>query len=262
MSAPVKNIKRILKDYATLVEDGPENGIFVKTVNDDVSLIYMMIMGPVDSPYQGAPMFFTIEPGTQWNQDGTGRQYPVEPPRVYFHSAYSIRCHPNLYQPTALPKTPGFGLTSGGKVCLSILGTWAGDPWCSFMTFMTIAQTILGILDNHPLCCEPAYYNKKNSPIVHEYTKYVQYVCIKEATEQLLLPAMNGECTHHLGRFFVEEMCNWVIQHRNRYVERLKRLADEYRDVVVGSGGAVYANKQWSGHRYDYDDLAKKFATI
>lgn len=47
---PEKSIKRVMKDFAALVEQGPENGIFVKTVNDDLSVIYMMIIGPNDSP--------------------------------------------------------------------------------------------------------------------------------------------------------------------------------------------------------------------
>jgi len=261
MSFPVKNIKRVLKDYAALVEEGPESGIFVKTINDDVSKIYMMIIGPVGSPYEGCPMFFTIEPGTQYTSGlqgsvNAGLQYPVAPPRVLFHSPYSIRCHPNLYQPSAMIGG------DGGKVCLSILGTWAGEPWVAFMTFMTIAQTILGILDDHPLCNEPGYYGKKNHPAVAEYTDYIQYVCIKEATEKFLIPSVHEEQLNHpIAPHFKEEMCGWVLQHQGRYVERLLGLNEKFDGKSVAKS-SQYGNKSWYGSVYDYGILAKKFSEL
>lgn len=256
MSAPVKNIKRVLRDYAQIVKEGPENGIFVKTLGDDVSLIYMMIMGPVDSPYEGCPMFFTIEPGTQYNHSSEGvgadRQYPLEPPRVLFHSPYSIRCHPNLYQPSG-----------GGKVCLSILGTWPGDSWVALMTFMTIAQTILGILDNHPLCNEPAFYNQPKAPGVQQYTNLVQYVCIKESANTLLVPAVvNGtSIAHHVAMHFQDEMRNWVLQYRERYIKRLRDLSDRYDGKKLDVCPA-YLIRPPSGAIYDFASIAKKFEEL
>lgn len=276
MSAPVKNIKRVLKDYAQLVKEGPENGIFVKTLGDDVSLIYMMIMGPVDSPYEGCPMFFTIEPGTQYSSPfasgGTGsvsydRQYPVEPPRVLFRSPYSIRCHPNLYQPHHID-TAGTSTGGAGKVCLSILGTWPGEHWVALMTFMTIAQTILGILDNQPLCNEPAFAGKPKDPRVQSYTNIVQYLCIKEATNALLVPAASaavggtggmGGIKHHVAVHFQEEMRQWVLQYRERYIKRLRNLSEHY------DGGKTDACPVYGiagGVKYDFASIAKKFEEL
>lgn len=258
MSAPVKNIKRVLKDYAQIVKEGPENGIFVKTLGDDVSLIYMMIMGPVDSPYEGCPMFFTIEPGTQYNHSaggvGADRQYPLEPPRVLFHSPYSIRCHPNLYQPT---------VNGGGKVCLSILGTWPGESWAALMTFMTIAQTILGILDNHPLCNEPAFYNNPKALGVQQYTNLVQYVCIKEAVNSILIPAIvtRESISHHIAIHFQDEIHNWVIQYFERYIKRLRGLSEQYDGKNIDVCPA-YSIKLPAGSKYDFASIAKKFEEL
>jgi hypothetical protein len=41
----------------------------------------------------------------------SGAQYPSEPPAAHYHS-YGLRVNPNLYE--------------NGKVCLSLLATWAG----------------------------------------------------------------------------------------------------------------------------------------
>jgi len=41
-------------------------------------------------------------------------RYPIVPPTVKFIQHSGMRIHPNLYVE--------------GKVCLSILGTWAGEP--------------------------------------------------------------------------------------------------------------------------------------
>lgn len=194
--------------------------------------------------YEGCPMYFTIEPGTSWNSTGI-RSYPVEPPRVLFHSQYSIRCHPNLYQ------SSGMGpYKSGGKVCLSILGTWMGPGWGAMMTFMTIAQTIMSILDNHPLCNEPAYYNKPNSQVVKNYTEYIQYICLKEFIEKL-------NSGSPISNMFVDELNNWVDENHDQYMKRLIHLSEIYDGQIIHSCD-VYHNNTCIGKKYNYKSLIDK----
>merc|ERR1719322_265404 len=68
-----------------------------------------MILGPVDTPYEGSIFLFDLKiPET----------YPQSPPKVHFYSYLGFwdgGIHPNLY--------------NTGTVCLSILGTWAGPRW-------------------------------------------------------------------------------------------------------------------------------------
>src|ERR1700744_1296997 len=165
-------MKRALKDFASLSNPlNTENGIYAKLVGDDIRKIYMMLVGPIDSPYEGALFFFTIEYEKQfYTPVGTtpGIIYPFAPPKVVHYSSSAIRVHPNLYTPCG-----------GGKCCLSILGTWSGPGWSAMMTFDVIAQTILSILDKEPLRNEPGY-SSGNSPHVKEYTNYIQYVTIRE----------------------------------------------------------------------------------
>src|SRR6056297_1897523 len=78
--------RRILRDYKKLVDDGPENGIWIKTASsgvlkegDDLSKFYIMVRGP-DGPYKGALFFFTLEPFTQYNSLKDDKIYPVNAP--------------------------------------------------------------------------------------------------------------------------------------------------------------------------------------
>jgi ubiquitin-protein ligase len=251
---PLKNIKRIMKDYGSLMEEGPKYGIFPKVIDDDVSKIFVMLVGPDDSPYEGSFLFFTIEPGTQYTPVGNGRQYPAEPPKVLFHSPFSIRCHPNLYQ------SHGGG---GGKVCLSILGTWAGEGWSVLMTFMIIMQTILGILDNHPLCNEPGYYGRPKDPNVATYTKYVRYVCIRETIDRMIVPIANNEQLNHpFAHMFAAEMKEWFVRHREKYINRLLKLADEFDGKSKIEHSVCYGNSSYSGGEYNYRNLAEKLMKL
>jgi ubiquitin-conjugating enzyme E2 O len=59
--------------------------------------------GPRGTPYSDGLFFFDIQ---------LPSDYPEVPPRVYYH-AHGDRLNPNLYE--------------NGKVCLSLLGTWAGS---------------------------------------------------------------------------------------------------------------------------------------
>ena len=62
-----------------------------------------MIMGPTNTPYEDGLFFFDVQ---------LPNDYPASPPNVFFISFCSDRLNPNLYE--------------DGKVCVSLLGTWAG----------------------------------------------------------------------------------------------------------------------------------------
>jgi hypothetical protein len=149
------------------------------------------------------------------------------------------------------------GIGDGGKVCLSILGTWQGEGWVAFMTFMTIMQTILGILDNHPLCNEPAWYNKPTDPAVPAYTDYVQYVCARETLERILIPVHAGNTiAHPFADMFTEEIRMWFEDHREQYVMRMHALSARYDGKTIGTTN-VYGNRSYAGQPYNYSALAE-----
>jgi ubiquitin-protein ligase len=132
---------RVLKDYKELTNKEKE-GIYVAIQNDNMRHICVMLIGAKKTPYENGVFFFTIDPCEMWDKKDVTLKYPFNPPKVKFFSCYDGYIHENLYSPTQ------YG--AGGKVCLTILGTWPGRPdeqWTSLMTFMMIIQSIFQIMD-------------------------------------------------------------------------------------------------------------------
>lgn len=107
------------------------------------------VKGPEDSVYRHKLVKLQFEiPDT----------YPLVPPVVKFIQHSGARIHPNLYVE--------------GKVCLSILGTWPGEPWAFGMKCDSVLITIRSLLDNNPYLHEP---HQKDNPEYNEYVRYATW---------------------------------------------------------------------------------------
>ncbi|KAF8222140.1 hypothetical protein L208DRAFT_1426440 [Tricholoma matsutake] len=133
-SQPSKSfLGRLTKEYRVLSSSLPDS-IIVRAYEDRADLLRCLILGPANTPYEDAP--FVID----WMLDSN---FPQSPPIAHFHSW-----------------TNGNGRE--GKVCLSILGTWAGDrneTWGAARSSLLQAfVSIQGlVLVKEPWFCEPAY---------------------------------------------------------------------------------------------------------
>ncbi|KAI9513052.1 hypothetical protein F5148DRAFT_463736 [Russula earlei] len=140
-SQPSRNfLARLQKEYRALSSSLPES-IIVRAYEDRSDLLRSLIIGPENTPYEDAP--FVID----WMLDS---DFPQSPPIAHFLSWTNGngRVNPNLYEE--------------GKVCLSILGTWAGDrseSWSpSRSSLLQALVSIQGlVLVKEPWFCEPAY---------------------------------------------------------------------------------------------------------
>ena len=126
-------LKRILsKDIKEISSRNlNESGIYIQFDEEDMLKAKAMIVGPKDSLYENAFLFFSIT---------FPKNYPFAPPDVAYISRNNIRIHPNLYV--------GSHLSGHGKVCLSILGTWSGPKWTSIMDVTTVILCIQSLLKN------------------------------------------------------------------------------------------------------------------
>ena len=99
------------------------------------------MIGPTNTPYEHGFYFFNIE---------IPDNYPFNPPKVkYCTQNGKTRFNPNLYV--------------NGKVCLSIINTWAGPGWTSCNTISTVLLSIQALVFvENPLHNEPGY-EKDNS---------------------------------------------------------------------------------------------------
>ncbi|KAI0751129.1 hypothetical protein C8Q80DRAFT_1155693 [Daedaleopsis nitida] len=138
---PSRNfMSRLTKEYKALQSSLPES-ILVRAYEDRSDLLRSLIIGPENTPYEDAP--FVID----WMLDSN---FPQTPPIAHFLSWTNGngRVNPNLYEE--------------GKVCLSILGTWAGDKSESWSPARSsLLQALVSIqglvLVKEPWFCEPAY---------------------------------------------------------------------------------------------------------
>ena len=133
----MSNTKRIAKELDKFNKNENSNLVYLLAFDDNLLDLRGLVIGPPDTPFEGAFLYFSIIPDN----------YPNSPPKVQFLTPYSGECrmHPNLYQ--------------NGKVCLSILGTWGKMDWSPLLTFEKILLTIQGLLDDNPITHEPSFEN-------------------------------------------------------------------------------------------------------
>ena len=136
----MKTQKRILSDIKELNNDPLySNGIYHYVNEENIFNMKALIIGQENTVYHGGFYFFDINfPNT----------YPNEPPKVkflnYLNNSVPVRFNPNLY--------------TCGKVCLSLLNTWAGDQWSPINTVSSVLLSIQAmVLINNPLHNEPGY---------------------------------------------------------------------------------------------------------
>lgn len=146
-------IKRIISDISEISSDyDPKIHIWYDEQN--ITKIRALIIGPEGTPYEDGFFYFTID---------IPESYPFHHPSAKFETInQKIRFNPNLYE--------------GGKVCLSIIGTWSGPKWSSIQTLKSLLLSIQSLMDVHPMINEPSFENTKiDDPLAIEYNEYIRF---------------------------------------------------------------------------------------
>ena len=154
-----ETVRRLLHDISSLQKTPlHDNGIHY--IHDESNILKgsALIIGSEDTPYFGGFYFFDFHYPTN---------YPLSPPVVTFrtNTAERIRFHPNFY--------------ASGKVCLSILNTWVGEPWSSCQSISSILLTMCMAFIKEPFLNEPGIY--PCHPEYHLYHRIVEYKNIENA---------------------------------------------------------------------------------
>lgn len=131
-------LRRINKEHKILSTSLPD-GILVRSWESRMDLLRVLIIGPLNTPYELAPFVFDFH---------FSRTFPQTPPLAYFHSWTGGigRVNPNLYE--------------DGKICLSLLGTWhaerRNEGWSAGgSSVLQVLVSLMGLV----LVREP-YYSK------------------------------------------------------------------------------------------------------
>ena len=148
-------INRLLKDVKQIIKNPlTSHGIYYIHDESDMMKGYAMIVGPEDTPYFGGFYFFELN----YPQD-----YPHSPPKATYHTnGNNVRFNPNLYK--------------CGKVCVSLLNTWAGDQWTSCQSITSVLLSLCTLLCKDPLLNEPGI-NMANKDF-HIYNQIIEYANI------------------------------------------------------------------------------------
>lgn len=147
-------LKRMKIEFNTLSTTLPPS-IKYMVSTENFSLGKFMIEGPADTPYDGGYFLFDLK---------LPNDYPNSSPSVNFLTTGggSVRFNPNLY--------------NCGKVCLSLLGTWAGEKWDPQVSNINqVLQSICYLIFvEEPYYNEPGYKRSEQSLV--ESKKYTMNI--------------------------------------------------------------------------------------
>jgi ubiquitin-conjugating enzyme E2 Z len=137
-----QSILRITRELHEL-QKGGDLSIAAAFRDCDVRHVYAQIIGPPDTPYEFGFFDFYCK---------FGKDYPTKAPSVNAMTTNMgrTRFNPNIY--------------AGGKVCLSILGTWRGEPgemWSSAQGLESILISIQSLMSSNPYENEPGFEDVK-----------------------------------------------------------------------------------------------------
>ena len=158
------SLMRIMNDIVDFNENKSE-GMYLYVDKKNILKQIALIIGPEGTPYFGGFFFFEIN---------YPKDYPKSSPEVMFLTIDNkTRFNPNLYE--------------GGKVCLSILGTWQGPSWTPVMNIRLVLDSIRSLLGEFPIQNEPGFEHYKHDNVSSiEYNQYLIYHTYKIAIIDVL----------------------------------------------------------------------------
>ena len=224
-------LKRIINIDMKRVEEANlnEQGIFIEFDEKDMFRAKAMIIGPKDTIYENAYLFFTIE---------FPKKYPFEPPVVTYKPQNTVRIHPNIYV--------------NGKVCLSILGTWSGPSWTSAMDIINVLITIQSLLDDNPLCNEPGYEkivpSKKH--IHNDYNMVIEY----NTYNSLILGRLHTKFEDFDN--FKKDMIEYFEKNKTNIIKKIEKNMEKYKDKLSVRIG-IYNIYETIDYQYLHDKYLK-----
>lgn len=166
-----KTHKRLTKEFQRHQKEfNPDNTLFfIPNLSEDgkpTGTGIGLIEGAEDTPYEMGFYLISFDftkTGDHDYEEST-HTYPDEPPRCKYITLSPVRQSPNLYE--------------GGKVCLSILGTWGEKNWKPNKNIEKILVAIQSmVLIEQPIDCEPPYDRSKTQPKnSNAYNEIVRFV--------------------------------------------------------------------------------------
>ena len=219
-------MKRIISDIAEISSDYDQK-INIWYDETDITKIKALIIGAEDTPYEDGFFYFSLDIPTT---------YPFDHPSAKFETINNnIRFNPNLYE--------------GGKVCLSIIGTWQGPKWSSIQTLRSLLLSIQSLMNENPINNEPGYENiKPNENKSIEYNEYITF----HNYEFAILHILEHE------DFF--PYFNEIIQ--KYFVDNFERLKEKLTSKINLDGNKVHTFIWGKSVQINYSSLLMKYQDL
>jgi ubiquitin-conjugating enzyme E2 Z len=227
MSPTAACLKRIQKELRDVHRD-PMDGIFVTCDESNVTRIHALVVGPFETPYAGGFFYFVLD---------LPDDYPHQPPKATLMTTDGgrVRFNPNLY--------------ADGKVCLSILGTWAGPGWSPTLSISSVLISIQSLMNHRPFCNEPGFETSASKRDIDLYNECVAHETIRVAVCDVLeegtttsraLPEAMRLLARDVGPGFFDQHIETCEKHM---AKDGTAMVDPHS---TASGSAGRGNFQWS----------------
>ncbi|KAI1203154.1 ubiquitin-conjugating enzyme/RWD-like protein [Nemania serpens] len=149
-----QSIIRITKEIGE-IQKNSDLSLAVAFRDRDVRNVKAIIIGPHETPYEFGFFEFSLK---------FNKEYPRKSPAVTCTTTNGGRCrfNPNIY--------------SNGKVCLSILGTWRGEPgeeWSAAQGLESILLSIQSLMSSNPYENEPGFEDANQPADIKNQKTYV-----------------------------------------------------------------------------------------
>ena len=239
-----RKIKRIfseLKELEKSVDLFTNSGIHYHYNEENIDIVYIMIIGPENTPYENGFYFFKLE---------YPDNYPMTPPKMNYctqgilpsyngksnsknESYFKVRFNPNLY--------------TNEKVCLSMLNTWNGPGWVPTNTITNILVALQAlVLNEEPLRNEPGYEHS-NEDDINKYNDIINYANVKIS----ILDQLKNK---NLGVFecFRNKMEEIYLNNIDNYKNILEKINKIDKNIITSPAYAM--NLQ-----IDYENLFNYF---
>jgi ubiquitin-protein ligase len=233
-----KRIINEIKELETSADVLKQNGIYIHYSEDNINMIYALLIGPKDTPYENGYYFFKFE---------YPENYPMTPPKATYctqgilkhplsEGSYKVRFNPNLY--------------TCGKVCLSMLNTWAGPGWVPTNTISNVLIAIQAlVLNDYPLQNEPGFESKSKEEL-SKYNEIIAYANIKISVIEMITHTPNEFI------FFKDIIVKYFMENIDYYRNNVLTKNDQLRDSLVES--PAYGMK----FKMDYPKLLDKISVV
>ncbi|XP_054922644.1 ubiquitin-conjugating enzyme E2 Z-like [Dermacentor andersoni] len=167
-------ILRVRRDIVDIMDDPPPL-IYIAPEENDVTQINALVVGPSDTPYEGAFMRFRIV---------CPNEYPIVPPSVRFLTtdAGRVQLHPNLYP--------------DGEVSLSIIGTFSGPYWSPAQSIGSLLVSIQSLLTDDPFYNDPYVTKGMHQEAANKYKVFVRHEVVRVAVCDAVESCLEDNSSH------------------------------------------------------------------